>query len=233
MTTTEAGADDRETSTRKSVPRSDPKPTPKAPKAPKSAPKSAPKPTRAAARRSQVAALRPAYQAELRDGLYRFFEPRRTDCPWCGSGRLRQRLRTTDLLQHKPGTFTLDECGDCAHVFQNPRLTGAGLEFYYRDFYDGLGEQRLGGVFGTRTAVYAAEHGRWPRSPRHRAAGWTSARGTATSARAPVSSSPTPPSTVWTSARARSWPNGTVGWHAACAARSPSWHLNWPGSTTW
>lgn len=48
----------------------------------------------------------------------------------------------------------LDECQDCAHVFQNPRLTDQGLEFYYRDFYDGLGEQRLGGVFGTRAAVY-------------------------------------------------------------------------------
>ncbi len=101
-----------------------------------------------------VAVLRPAYRAELADGTGRFFEPRRADCPWCGSARLRTRLRTTDLLQHKPGGFVLDECEDCAHVFQNPRLTGAGLEFYYRDFYDGLGEQRLGGVFGTRTRAY-------------------------------------------------------------------------------
>ena len=31
--------------------------------------------------------------------------------------------------------------------FQNPRLNADGLEFYYRDFYDGLGEERLGNVF--------------------------------------------------------------------------------------
>ncbi|MFE4975107.1 class I SAM-dependent methyltransferase [Kitasatospora sp. NPDC056651] len=109
---------------------------------------------KAALRARQVAARRPAYRAELADGTERFFEPRRADCPWCGSERLRVRLRTTDLLQHKPGRFVLDECQDCAHVFQNPRLTSEGLEFYYRDFYDGLGEQRLGGVFGTRTAAY-------------------------------------------------------------------------------
>ncbi|MDH6577295.1 class I SAM-dependent methyltransferase [Kitasatospora sp. MAP5-34] len=108
----------------------------------------------AAVRARQVAALRPAYRAELADGTARFFEPRRAACPWCGSGRLRTRLRTTDLLQHKPGGFVLDECEGCAHVFQNPRLTGPGLEFYYRDFYDGLGEQRLGGVFGSRVGAY-------------------------------------------------------------------------------
>ncbi|MFJ2189312.1 class I SAM-dependent methyltransferase [Kitasatospora sp. NPDC087861] len=109
---------------------------------------------KAAARAERVAALRPGYQADLADGTDRFFEPRRTDCPWCGSTLLRVRLRTRDLLQHKPGQFVLDECRDCGHVFQNPRLTGAGLEFYYRDFYDGLGEQRLGGVFATRAGVY-------------------------------------------------------------------------------
>lgn len=113
-----------------------------------------PSESKAAARSRRVAALRPVYQAELADGTGRFFEPRRTACPWCGSDRLRVRLRTTDLLQHKPGAFVLDECRECEHVFQNPRLTGPGLEFYYRDFYDGLGEQRLGGVFGTRTGVY-------------------------------------------------------------------------------
>ncbi|CAL9422919.1 class I SAM-dependent methyltransferase [Streptomyces sp. enrichment culture] len=40
-------------------------------------------------------------------------DPRRDDCPWCGSRSLRSRT--------KPGPFTVDECGDCAHVFQNPR----------------------------------------------------------------------------------------------------------------
>ena len=33
----------------------------------------------------------------------------------------------------------LDECGSCGHIFQNPRLTSEGLDFYYRDFYDGAG----------------------------------------------------------------------------------------------
>ncbi|MCX4751515.1 class I SAM-dependent methyltransferase [Kitasatospora sp. NBC_01287] len=117
-------------------------------------PSSAPAARKAALRARAVAALRPGYQADLADGTERFFEPRRADCPWCGSTLLRVRLRTSDLLQHKPGRFVLDECRACGHVFQNPRLTGAGLEFYYRDFYDGLGEQRLGTVFGTRAAVY-------------------------------------------------------------------------------
>jgi SAM-dependent methyltransferase len=101
-----------------------------------------------------IASLRPGYQAELAEGTDRFFRPRRTDCPWCGATRLRVRLRTTDLLQHKPGRFVLEQCEDCAHIFQNPQLTHAGLAFYYRDFYDGLGEKRLAGLFGTRSAVY-------------------------------------------------------------------------------
>ncbi|MEZ0089144.1 class I SAM-dependent methyltransferase [Streptacidiphilus sp. EB129] len=103
---------------------------------------------------ARIAALRPVYQDDLANGTDRFFEPRRSDCPWCGSARLRLRLRTGDLLQHKPGRFVLDQCVDCAHIFQNPRLSIPGLEFYYRDFYDGLGEQRLAGVFGTRAGTY-------------------------------------------------------------------------------
>ncbi|MGW0824608.1 class I SAM-dependent methyltransferase [Streptomyces sp. NPDC002845] len=101
-----------------------------------------------------MAALRPGYQADLADGPARFFEPRRTTCPWCDSPRLATRLRTTDLLQHKPGTFVLDRCEECRHTFQNPRLSGEGLEFYYRDFYDGLGEKQLGRTFEGRTAMY-------------------------------------------------------------------------------
>jgi SAM-dependent methyltransferase len=101
-----------------------------------------------------VAQRRPAYHADLTEGLDRFFEPRRGDCPWCGSARLRERLHTTDLLQHKPGRFRLDRCEDCGHVFQNPRLSVAGLEFYYRDFYDGLGEKQTAGLFAGRTAMY-------------------------------------------------------------------------------
>ncbi|MGW7366840.1 class I SAM-dependent methyltransferase [Streptomyces sp. NPDC054841] len=101
-----------------------------------------------------VAALRPGYAAELADGPQAFFEPMRHTCPWCGSARIGGRLRTPDLLQHKPGAFRIDRCHDCRHLFQNPRLSGRGLAFYYRDFYDGLGEQQLGGMFSGRTKSY-------------------------------------------------------------------------------
>ncbi|GAA5702349.1 methyltransferase [Streptomyces avermitilis] len=81
-----------------------------------------------------IAARRAAYLGELAQGTDRFHEPRRENCPWCGSKRLRTRLRTPDLRQHKPGSFVVDECRDCAHTFQNPRLTTEGLAFYHRDF---------------------------------------------------------------------------------------------------
>ncbi|MFD4507113.1 class I SAM-dependent methyltransferase [Streptomyces sp. NPDC058457] len=105
-------------------------------------------------KQSEIEALRSAYQKDLAEGTDRFFEPRRTTCPWCDSDRLTTRLRTTDLLQHKPGAFVLDRCQDCGHTFQNPRLNDTGLEFYYRDFYDGLGEQKMSGTFGGRTKMY-------------------------------------------------------------------------------
>ncbi|MGW7613224.1 class I SAM-dependent methyltransferase [Streptomyces sp. NPDC054766] len=98
-----------------------------------------------------IAERRAAYAAELAQGTARFHEPRRADCPWCGSKHLRTRLRTPDLRQRKPGTFVVDECGDCAHAFQNPRLTPEGLAFYHRDFREGAHEglaERLLGVRG-------------------------------------------------------------------------------------
>jgi SAM-dependent methyltransferase len=73
---------------------------------------------------------RAARAAELARGADHFHEPRREDCPWCGSRRLRTRLRTPDLLRRGPGVFVLDECRDCAHTFQNPRLTAEGRAFY-------------------------------------------------------------------------------------------------------
>lgn len=95
-----------------------------------------------------------AYRHELAAGTGHFLEPRRPDCPWCGSGRLTVRVRVPDLLQGKPGRFTLEQCADCGHVFQNPRLTPQGLEFYYRDFYDGRGGEGAGTVFGRLGAAY-------------------------------------------------------------------------------
>ena len=55
---------------------------------------------------------------------------------------------TTDLLQHKPGRFVLDECRACGHVFQNPQLSPAGLDFYYDQFYDGIGGELMTQLFG-------------------------------------------------------------------------------------
>ncbi|KUN86626.1 methyltransferase type 12 [Streptomyces bungoensis] len=81
-----------------------------------------------------------------------FQEPRRADCPWCGSPRLRTRLRAPDPLRHRPGTFVLDECRDCAHTFQNPRLAAEGLAFYHRDFYERHLEEFTARVLPDRAA---------------------------------------------------------------------------------
>jgi SAM-dependent methyltransferase len=117
-----------------------------------------------------LAAGRRGYTRDLAGGLEGFFEPRRRDCPWCGGQSLTRRLTSGDLSQTKPGVFRLDACRACGHVFQNPRLTPAGLEFYYRDFYDGLGEARMRAVFGFGDGPYlsrlaalpaAAVRGRW------------------------------------------------------------------------
>ncbi|MFJ3925962.1 methyltransferase domain-containing protein [Streptomyces sp. NPDC090022] len=97
-----------------------------------------------------------AYRAELADGTDRFLEQRRNDCPWCGARQLAVRVRVPDLLQGKPGLFTLEQCAVCGHTFQNPRLSLEGLEFYYRDFYDGHGGDGAGTVFGRLGDAYRA-----------------------------------------------------------------------------
>ncbi|OAA26042.1 Methyltransferase domain-containing protein [Frankia sp. EI5c] len=61
-----------------------------------------------------------------------------TECPWCGSGQLAARLRSTDLTMGKPGSFRLDDCRRCGHVFVNPALTPDGQDYYERDWRDGL-----------------------------------------------------------------------------------------------
>jgi SAM-dependent methyltransferase len=101
-----------------------------------------------------VESRRPQYQALA--GAGGFFEPRRERCPVCDSPGPRVFLRTTDLLQHKPGRFTLERCEACGHIFQNPRLSPAGLDYYYRDFYDGLGESATSAIFGFQTEPYLA-----------------------------------------------------------------------------
>jgi hypothetical protein len=96
------------------------------------------------------------YRAALANGTGRFFEERRTACPWCGTGPLTVLLHSPDLVLQKPGRFTLERCGHCGHVFQNPRLTPEGLDFYYRDAYDGLGAATAETVFLSGTESYAA-----------------------------------------------------------------------------
>ena len=70
-------------------------------------------------------------------------DPRRDDCPWCGSKRLRTRLRSPDLRHRRPGTFVIEECQDCAHAFQNPRLTPEGLLLYATIADDRAGRRHL------------------------------------------------------------------------------------------
>jgi SAM-dependent methyltransferase len=86
-----------------------------------------------------IAEARVAYEADLAQGVERFLGPERPDCPICASPDIRPRLCTPDMIQAKPGRFRVDTCRACGHNFQNPQLTPEGLDFYYRDFYDGAG----------------------------------------------------------------------------------------------
>jgi len=99
-----------------------------------------------------VAARRPQYQADIAAGLDRFFEPRRDDCPWCGGTRLSTGCAPWTCCSTSL-RFELSECVDCRHIFQNPRLSLDGLEFYYRDCYDGLGEKQMASMFEGNTPV--------------------------------------------------------------------------------
>ena len=105
---------------------------------------------------------------------------------------------TPDLLQFKPGEFELDGCGACGHVFQNPRLSLEGLDFYYRDFYDGMGGEQLEFVFSSDDTSYRGRADMVAAHARRRSAGSTSAAATATSASSPPGCCPTPPSTAST-----------------------------------
>ena len=74
----------------------------------------------------------------------------------CGGTHVGPHVRLSDHFQRKPGEFIVDRCETCGHLFQNPRLNEAGLELYYRDFYDGLGEETMERIFGAGEAPYAA-----------------------------------------------------------------------------
>jgi SAM-dependent methyltransferase len=84
----------------------------------------------------------------------RLFEPVLTTCAWCESPDLVGRLDVSDLLQHKPGSFHLDECRACGHIFQNPALTQAGLDYYYEDAYDGVGKELAEASFAALGPIY-------------------------------------------------------------------------------
>ncbi|GAA2414409.1 hypothetical protein GCM10010191_25480 [Actinomadura vinacea] len=107
-------------------------------------------------RARQTAQAREYYRVELIGGTSRFFDVPRDDCPWCGGKSLDKHLTSRDVVQGKPGRFTLDRCSECGHIFQNPRLNKAGLEFYYRDAYDGLGAEASELLFATQGDSYRA-----------------------------------------------------------------------------
>lgn len=110
--------------------------------------------TKDTAAAERLAAMRQRYERLTANGTAHFYQPRREDCPLCGSHDLRVRIRTTDLVQSKPGRFYLEECKACGHIFQNPRLTPAGLDFYYSDFYDGIGTGFAEALFSGRPGLY-------------------------------------------------------------------------------
>jgi SAM-dependent methyltransferase len=102
------------------------------------------------------AARRADYARLLAKGIARFFEPRREDCPLCGKRNLAHFLSSPDHARKKPGRFVLERCADCGHIFQNPRLSLEGMAFYYRDYYDGLGEQDSEGHYLMLRETYRA-----------------------------------------------------------------------------
>ncbi|MDT3446004.1 class I SAM-dependent methyltransferase [Pseudofrankia sp. BMG5.37] len=116
---------------------------------------------------AQADELRAAYRAELAVGVEHFLEPARSTCPWCGAAQLRKVITGFDATQAKPGRFRYDRCSECRHVFQNPRLTPEGLDFYYRDFYDGLGGELAELVAGAGPGPYLARARAVPSAPRN------------------------------------------------------------------
>ena len=109
--------------------------------------------------RERIDSLRPLYKDLLSNGTEPFFERPSTTCPLCGGSDLTRGFTLPDLYQGKPGSFTVVRCRGCHTRFQNPRLSTQGLAFYYRDFYDGIGEDALDMVFGATKDLYAARAG--------------------------------------------------------------------------
>ena len=108
------------------------------------------------ARAAHIDSLRPPYDKVLAAGVDQLLEPRRDTCPLCSATDLSPQRTDGEYFQHKPGTFHLERCNACTLIFQNPRLTPEGLNFYYGDFYDGLGEPTLDFIFSANPDGYAA-----------------------------------------------------------------------------
>jgi len=96
-----------------------------------------------------------AWYEDFRASDQELFEPVRAACPHCEGEALASVITTGDAFQHKPGEFHLDRCSGCGLVFQNPRLSLVGLEFHYRDFYDGAGAEKLDFIFSINPDCYA------------------------------------------------------------------------------
>ncbi|MEU6038250.1 class I SAM-dependent methyltransferase [Actinomadura sp. NPDC047616] len=107
-------------------------------------------------REQALADAREWYGTALADEVERFFHPRRDDCPWCGARAVQPHMTTDDVIQAKPGRFTLDRCRECGHIFQNPRLNTVGLEFYRRDVYDGLAAESAEHALAAQRRVHTA-----------------------------------------------------------------------------
>lgn len=97
-----------------------------------------------------------SYRQVIEAGLHRLFEQCAACCPMCGGKDLVREQTLRDVVLLKPGYFHMSRCRACGHIFQNPRLNALGLEFYYRDFYTGTGEEAVRGYLASTTASYRA-----------------------------------------------------------------------------
>jgi SAM-dependent methyltransferase len=105
---------------------------------------------------NSVIEQRQYYREIIEAGVHLLFEERATFCPMCGEGNLVREQTLRDLVLLKPGFFYISRCCSCGHLFQNPRLNARGLEFYYRDFYSGTGEETIKRHLSSMTRSYRA-----------------------------------------------------------------------------
>ena len=179
----------------------------------------------------RFAATRAEYARDLEEGTGRFFEARRSSCPWCEGDDLRKILATGDRFQKKPGRFTLEECRSCGHVFQNPACPSRASSSTTGTSTTGTAARRWSGCSAPEPTPIASGRRR-PGPTVCPDAGSMWERGTPTSASSLVTCGPTPRSTgsTWASpSRRRSARAGSA---MATEASSVTWPRSWPGATT-